>query len=67
MMDDTYWKDERVIVTDGASFIGSHLVDKLVELGANVSLGEGLQKSIDWYLKMHTRKEYVDEKVLMER
>jgi UDP-glucose 4-epimerase len=37
-MKDTHWEDKRVIVTGGASFIGSHLVDKLVELKANVTV-----------------------------
>ena len=37
-MNDTQWEDKRVIVTGGASFIGSHLVDKLVEMGANVTV-----------------------------
>jgi len=35
---DTNWDDKRVLVTGGASFIGSHLVDKLVEMGANVTV-----------------------------
>jgi len=33
-----YWEDKQVIVTGGASFIGSHLVDRLVELGAKVTV-----------------------------
>ncbi|MEM0096321.1 MAG: NAD-dependent epimerase/dehydratase family protein [Candidatus Bathyarchaeia archaeon] len=33
-----HWKDKHVLVTGGASFIGSHLVDKLVELGAKVTV-----------------------------
>jgi len=37
-MKDTRWEDKRVIVTGGASFIGSHLVDELVELGASVTV-----------------------------
>lgn len=32
------WEDRQVIVTGGASFIGSHLVDRLVELGAKVTV-----------------------------
>ena len=34
----TNWEDKRLIVTGGASFIGSHLVDRLVALGANVTV-----------------------------
>ena len=36
------WIDKNVLVTGGASFIGSHLVDKLVSLGANVTLVDDL-------------------------
>lgn len=36
------WKDVNVLVTGGASFIGSHLVDKLVELDANVAVVDDL-------------------------
>jgi UDP-glucose 4-epimerase len=32
------WTGKNVLVTGGASFIGSHLVDKLVNLGANVTV-----------------------------
>jgi UDP-glucose 4-epimerase len=50
-----YWENRNVLVTGGASFIGSHLVDRLVELGArvtvvdNLSSGklENLQNSMD--------------------
>ena len=37
-----YWHDTEVLVTGGASFIGSHLVDRLVELGANVRVADNL-------------------------
>jgi nucleoside-diphosphate-sugar epimerase len=36
------WRDKNVIVTGGASFIGSHLVEKLVSLGANVTVVDDL-------------------------
>lgn len=31
------------------------------------SLEEGLRKTVDWYVKTHVRKGFVDDKVLMER
>jgi nucleoside-diphosphate-sugar epimerase len=36
------WIDKNVLVTGGASFIGSHLVDKLISLGANVTVVDDL-------------------------
>jgi nucleoside-diphosphate-sugar epimerase len=36
------WRDRPVLVTGGASFIGSHLVDALVERGASVSVVDDL-------------------------
>jgi nucleoside-diphosphate-sugar epimerase len=36
------WKDRPVLVTGGASFIGSHLVDALVERGASVRIVDNL-------------------------
>ncbi len=38
----TFWGGRRVLVTGGASFIGSHLVDRLVELGARVRVVDDL-------------------------
>ena len=32
------WDNEKVLVTGGAGFIGSHLIEKLVELGAEVKV-----------------------------
>jgi UDP-glucose 4-epimerase len=50
------WRGKKVLVTGGASFLGSHLVDKLVELNANVRVAddfssgkaENLAKNIDY-------------------
>ncbi|MFQ5802364.1 MAG: NAD-dependent epimerase/dehydratase family protein [Candidatus Methylomirabilales bacterium] len=36
------WRGRRVLVTGGASFIGSHLTDALVELGASVRVVDNL-------------------------
>ncbi len=38
----TFWTGQKVLVTGGASFIGSHLVDRLVERGASVRIVDDL-------------------------
>ena len=61
------WIDKNVLVTGGASFIGSHLVDKMVDLGSNVividnfSSGkiENLDKSKDKIKIINKDLEYI--------
>jgi len=38
------WKSKNVLVTGGAGFVGSHLVDRLIGLGANVTIADNLSK-----------------------
>jgi UDP-glucose 4-epimerase len=40
---------------------------KLLGWEPRFTLEEGLKKTIDWYVKTHTRRGYVDQKILMER
>lgn len=73
-MKETHWKDRRVTVTRASKLTGVftgaldiNRARKLLNLKPKISLGEGLQKTIDWCTKTHARKGYVDKKVLMER
>jgi NAD dependent epimerase/dehydratase len=42
------WKNENVLITGGAGFIGSHLTEKLVELGAKVKILVHYNSRNDW-------------------
>src|SRR5579862_6587709 len=54
-MEAAIWNRKNVLVTGGASFIGSHLVDALVDRGARVrvvdDLTSGRLSNIEHYLK----------------
>ncbi len=39
------WEGKKVVVTGGAGFVGSHLAEKLVNLGADVTIADMIAKS----------------------
>ena len=49
------WTNKKVLVTGGASFISSHLVDKLVKMGAKVRVADNLSSG-----KLENLKESMD-------
>lgn len=54
------WKNKKVLVTGGASFIGSHLVDKLVDLGSTVRIVDDLSSGKKENIKSHISKKLVE-------
>ncbi len=50
------WKDKKVLVTGGASFIGSHLVDVLLSRGARVRVVDNLTSGKAFNLQDHIEK-----------
>jgi UDP-glucose 4-epimerase len=59
------WKDNRVLVTGGASFIGSHLVDTLIGRGAIVAVADdfssGRMENLQYDLKETSSNTWVSE------
>jgi len=56
MMD---WKKSKVLVTGGASFIGSHLVDALIERGATIRVVDNLSSG-----RLENIQQYLDKKII---
>jgi len=42
----SFWKNKKVLVTGGAGFVGSHVVDLLVEKGARVKVIDNLENGV---------------------
>ena len=53
------WKNKLALVTGGASFIGSHLVDRLVGLGASVSIADNLSSGKLDNIRAHIKNKRV--------
>lgn len=54
------WKSKRVLVTGGASFIGSHLVDALVKRGACVKVVDNLSSGKIENIKEHIKNKRIE-------
>jgi len=53
------WKNKKVLVTGGASFIGSHLVDALVDKGARVTAVDDLSSGRIENIKEHIKQKRI--------
>ena len=54
------WNNKKVLVTGGASFIGSHLTDALVDKGAKLRVVDNLSSGRLANIKSHIESEQVD-------
>jgi nucleoside-diphosphate-sugar epimerase len=54
------WNNKRVLITGGASFIGSHLVDALVEKGAGIKVVDNLSSGKLENIQSHLDKKQIE-------
>lgn len=59
-MSDFNWKNRKILVTGGASFIGSTLVDRLLEKGAEIRIVDNLISGKIENIKNHIQKKRVE-------
>lgn len=55
-----YYANSRMVVTGGASFIGSHLVERLLSFGAFVTVLDNFTSGSREYLQAHTNLQIID-------
>lgn len=64
-----FYKSKRVLVTGGASFIGSHLVDLLVSQGAQVTVADDLSSgklsNLEYPLERRSANEWASEELVL--
>ncbi|MDP2633035.1 MAG: SDR family NAD(P)-dependent oxidoreductase [Candidatus Curtissbacteria bacterium] len=58
-MNKTFWKNKKILVTGGASFIGSHLVDALVSQNLDVRIVDDLSSGTLENIKDHVNKKSI--------
>ncbi len=54
------WTDRSVVVSGGASFIGSHLVDRLCQLGARITVVDNLSSGLQENLANSPQAVFID-------
>lgn len=59
-MENGFWHGKKTLVTGGASFIGSHLVDALVKLGAQVRIIDNLSSGKLDNIQLHLDRNQVE-------
>ena len=59
-MNKNFWKNKKILVTGGASFIGSHLVDSLVLQNLDVRVADDLSSGKKENIKNHLRKKSIE-------
>jgi GDP-L-fucose synthase len=50
-MENSFWKDKKVLITGAGGFIGSYVVESLVEKGSQVYAGLRNEKSLKYFLE----------------
>ncbi len=60
------FKGKNVLVTGGAGFIGSHLVEKLADLGANVTIFDNLMREEESRRNIEEIRKHSDKPILIK-